>query len=258
MPHKVMFDSNIFIAGSIVETTGELGFPIKHEFYDYAINLIQYIRANPSKRIGITTNFIEAEAYNTLSVAVETELKKYVQDIEKEYNVLSALLNRCNDNMRKIFLYLIREPVDENAVNNIYYNVDSFYGELKKRAKKIAKELEIQKDVRVKVTPKKYRKLMREVYSQQDRWPYAQLLNLIMYKDVERNDKRILSEVIYLHRLYKPLLGPDLKSYIASTDYHFSPIREDGKTSSSISDEIKRRYEIICDWPDEIYKLIKK
>ena len=165
MPHKVIFDTNIFFAGSIVETSGELGFPIKHKFYDYAINLIQYIRVNPSKRIGITTNFIETEAYNTLSGAVETELaeaefKKYVQDIEKEYNVFSALLNRCNDNMGKIFLYLIREPVDENAVSRIYYNVDSFYDDLKIEANEIFEKLKIKGDMRFRTTPRKYRKFI--------------------------------------------------------------------------------------------------
>lgn len=258
MLHKVTFDTNIFIAGSIVETTGELGFPIKHEFYDYAINLIQYIRANPSKRIGITTNFIETEAYRTLSRAVETELKKHVKDIEKEYDVFSALLNRCSDNMGKIFTYLIKEPIDENEVNRIYRHVDSFYGDLRNRAKSIAKKLEMQKDMRVRATPREYKKLMREVYSQQDRWPYAQLLNLILYKDVEPNDKWILSQVIYLHRIYRQLFGSDLKSYIASTDYHFSPIRKDGRPSSYISDRIKSRFDIICNWPDEIYKIIKK
>ncbi len=258
MPHKVVFDTNIFFAGSIVETSGELGFPIKHKFYDYAINLIRSIRVNPSKRIGITTNFIETEAYKTLSDAVETELEQYVKDIKKEYKVLSALLNRCTDKMGKIFTYLIKEPVDENEVSRLYYRVDSFYGELRDEAQRIAEKLEIQKDMRVELTPRKYKNFMRGIYSQQDRWPYAQLLNLIVYKDVEPNDKRILSEVIYLHRIYRSLLGSDLKSYIASTDYHFSPIREDGKISSYISDEIERRFDIICNWPDEIYNLIKK
>jgi len=80
-----------------------------------------------------------------------------------------------------------------------------------------------------------------------------------VYKDVEHNDKVILSQVIYLHRIYRPLLGEDLKTYIASTDYHFSPIREEGKNPSSyISNAIERRFEIMCNWPDEIYNLIKK
>lgn len=263
MLHKVTFDTNIFIAGSIVETTGELGFPIKHKFYDYAINLIQYIRKNPAKRIGITTNFIETEAYKTLSRAVEKELvesefKKHMQDIEKEHDVFSALLNRCSDNMGKIFTYLIKEPVDENAVNKIYRHVDSFYDDLKNEAKEVVEQLKIKGYMRSRTTARRYKKDMLEIYSQQDRWPYAQLLNLIMYKDVEPNDKWILSQVIYLHRIYQPLLGPDLKSYIASTDYHFSPIRKDGRPSSYISDRIKSRFDIICNWPDEIYKIIKK
>ena len=99
---------------------------------------------------------------------------------------------------------------------------------------------------------------MHDVYSQQDRWPYAQLLNLIEYKDIEPNDKRILSEVIYLHRIYISIHGDKLKSYIASTDYHFSPIRKDGRVSEYVSRAIRNKYDIICDWPDEICDLIKK
>lgn len=258
MYHKVFFDTNLLLAGSIVETSGELGFQMKHEFYDHSTKLIEYIRKNPAKQIGIFTLFIESEAYNTISNAVETEIKKNVQDEEKEFNALSAVLNICTDNLRDIFTYFIRERVDDYEVTKIYYIVDSFYGELRSKARRINADLKRKKNKRVKTTPRSYKKIMREKYSQQDRWPYAQLLNLIEYKDIEPNDKMILSEVIYLHRLYKSIHGDKFKFYIASADYHFSPIRDDGRVSEYITRAIKNKYDIICDWPDKIYNFIKK
>jgi len=73
--------------------------------------------------------------------------------------------------MSKIFTYLIKERVDEDAVNRIYVRVDSFYSKLKNEARKKAKQLEMQKDIRVSLTPRPYKKEMRVIYSQQDRWP---------------------------------------------------------------------------------------
>jgi hypothetical protein len=148
--------------------------------------------------------------------------------------------------------------VDDGEVDKIYYRVDAFYGKLRTEALRKIEELKKKKNINVRVTPRQYRKFMREVYSQQDRWPYAQLLNLIQYKDIENNDKRILSEVIYLHRIYKSIHGDNLKSYIASTDYHFSPIRMEGRVSEYVSKAIKAQYDIICDWPDEICDFIIK
>jgi hypothetical protein len=41
--------------------------------------------------------------------------------------------------------------------------------------------------------------------------------------------------------------------YLASTDYHFSPSDSEGE----ITDQIKKKFQITCDWPDKVAKYLK-
>ena len=69
---------------------------------------------------------------------------------------------------------------------------------------------------------------------------------------VEDSDKKILAETIYL-RNRQIEADSKAKMYLASTDYHFSPLDSEGHTT----DEIRRRFGIICDWPDKIAHSLK-
>ena len=259
IPSKVILDTNTLFACSLIETSGKLGCQMKHDFYEHSNKLIEYIKKNPDKRIGVYTAFIEDEAYKVLSSAVETELKKNIEDPKKDFEIFSAVLNMCNDNLRYILLYLIREPININTVDRINNDVDSVYEDLLEEAKEAQEKLQEQKVMRTMTLPMRapFKRLARQIYAQQDQWINAQLFNLL-YKMIEPSDKRILSEVIYLHRMYKNTFGQSIKTYLASTDYHFSPIIKDGKTSSIVSDRINREFEVECNWPNIICDKIKK
>jgi hypothetical protein len=44
-----------------------------------------------------------------------------------------------------------------------------------------------------------------------------------------------------------------MKLYLASTDYHFSPSDSEGE----VTEQIKKKFQIVCNWPDEIAKYLK-
>lgn len=60
--------------------------------------------------------------------------------------------------------------------------------------------------------------------------------------------------IIGLNYIY----GDKIKTYIASTDYHFSPIRKYTKESSIVSDRFFKKYEVMCNWPDKVCDTIRK
>ena len=245
LPNKVILDTNILLACSIIETSGVLGFEVKHDFYECSNKLMDYLKMNISKRSGIITNTIENQAYFTITQAVEDELKKNFPHKEEEFPIFSVLLNICNENLRNILQYLIREPIDQNIVREIYSKVTYFFDGLFENAKQINQDLQNIVNTKIQITPTKFRKIAKQIYKQQNKWKYAQLLHLL-YKNIENSDKWILSEVIYLDKIYKPILGSHLNTYIASTDYHFSPIRKENRVSSFVTDAIYREYNIKC------------
>lgn len=239
--------------------TEDLGIELKHHFYEEATRLFSLIRKNLSKRIGVVTSTIENEALRVLNDVVRGEIRtKYGElDRNKLFEYFSIALNACDTRMRKMLALLQREPVESDKVAIWFTQVVNMYDELVEQAEGLEKTAAL----RAKLVPRRIRRMADwfEIYRTDDVRQNAQLFNLTV-KEVEIEDKIILAEARYLFNLYKQTERERVSVFIASTDHHFSPVRR--KTwafeSRQVTDEIEKRFGIICDWPDRIYETISK
>jgi hypothetical protein len=221
------------------------------------MSLITLVRNNLSNHIGITTATIERQSIPALQNAINEELAKAKIDREKDFPIYSFIKNYCEQKLKNISSCLVREPIEEDAVRSNYGYVDKLYAEkaeegvrltfVEPRFKKFAKQV-----------PKRYESIARGIYKQQQREEDYQLTHLIP-KPVEPSDKWILSEAIYLSMYYNRIEREGVTFFLASTDHHFSPKRWDnGKTSNQVTEAIRQKFGIICDWPAQIENMAKK
>lgn len=239
--------------------TDDLGIKLKHHFYEQAIQLFSFIRKNLAKRIGVVTPTIENEALRVLNEVVRGEIRaKYGElDTETLFRYHSIALNACDTRMRKLLALLRREPVESDKVAVWFTQAVRMYEELEETAKSLPKVAWLKRQT----VPKTIRKMADwfKIYRTDDVRQHAQLYNLLV-KEVETEDQIILAEASYLFNLYKQTEEERVSLFITSTDHHFAPVRR--KTwafeSRQVTDEIEKRFGIICDWPDRIFETISK
>jgi len=260
LKNKVIFDSCVIVAASVfMSATEDVGIDLKHHFYEDAIQLSSLIKKNLSKRIGVVTATIESEALGVLSEVIRGEIRRKYEELDREtlFRYHSIALNACDTRMRNLLAFLQREPVDPYDVAVWFTQVTRMYEELEQAANK----LENLAYLKTQAVPPKIRKMADwfEIYRTDDIRINAQLYNLL-FKKVETEDQKILAEACYLLNLYKATEGKDVSLYVASTDHHFSPARKPGWVveSRQVTDEIKKRFGIVCDWPKQIYEIVSK
>ena len=259
MRSKILFDSCIIVSASVLTSSQELGIELKHHFYEESIHLFSLIKKNLAKRIGIVTATIESGALRVLNEVVRGEIRQKYKgtDTETLFKYYSIALNDCDNRMRNLLSLLQREPIEPSVVAVWYMQIVKMYEELVASAKSHEKTAAI----RASLVPKPIRKMADwyEIYKTDDQRRHAQLFNLLR-KEVEPDDQRILAEACYLLNLYKQVEGKNISLFMASTDHHFSPVR--GKywafESNQVTEEIEKRFGVICDWPDRIYAKVAK
>ena len=232
----------------------DLSIKLKHKFFDQAMSLIGLLKKHLTKRIGITTRTIEEEAFFNLEEAVREETAK-ITNRRVDFVLFSIILNSCENRLKEILSYLLREPVDPHQVNQNYHKVVKMYNDLTQEARALP-------------TPKKYATIKKKAVSPGLRTAafdaylithknrHAQLFHLLS-RPVEESDKIILAEAIYLFNLYKQTFGQKIIFFIASMDHHFSPISKSGFESKPVTDAIQENFGIICDWPYEVEQALK-
>lgn len=258
MRNKVLFDSCVIVAASVfVSAKDDIGIELKHSFYEQSIALVSLARKHLAKRVGIVTSTIETEALGVLSRVIEGELEKRVKDRKTVFKMLSIAYNACEMRMRKVLQCLQREPVDIPSATKFFLLVNNMYDELSAKAETLPKTAA----AKASAVPSKFRKATDwfDVYRTQDEQEHAQIMNLII-KPIEEVDKRILAEAAYLlNSIYKGETK-DASLFFASTDHHFSPVRRKGWLieGREVTDEINKRFGVICDWPDQVLKEVSK
>ncbi|NHI95077.1 MAG: hypothetical protein EAX96_21490 [Candidatus Lokiarchaeota archaeon] len=226
---------------------------IEHPFAQISSNLLDFIKENIRKQIGIVTSYIEDEAFFNLSKAVQSEINKGNEERGIDFEIYSAIKNICDDRLRKYLDVLRREPVDDYQVNIIGKRVELMYYELIQKANDIKRDIGIM----VRTSAKRFRKIAKPIYKNQDTVLNAQLLNLID-NPAEYSDMKILSQAKYLLDLYKQTEGGTVEFYIASCDYHFSPVKRGAFISKQVTDKIYSEFDIKCNFPDEVLNILKK
>jgi len=249
-----LVDTNVLIAASTYMFSRDLSIELKHKFFDQTMSLIGLLKKHLAKRIGITTPTIEDEAYYNLEEAVREEVDK-ITDRKVDFVLFSTILNSCENRLKEVLSYLLREPVDQHQVNQNYLKVANMYEALTRKARSLP-------------TPKKYATIRKKSVSPGLRTAAfdaflithknrnAQLFHLLS-KPVEESDKIILAEAIYLFNLYKQTYGKGVTFLISSMDHHFSPIRKSGFESRPVTDTILDNFGIMCDWPYQVEQTLK-
>lgn len=253
MKHKVFLDTSTLVASSIFLTFKAIDVEIKDVFYDEATRLVSIIKKNVNKRIGITTYEVEDEAHQVLSRAIERKLDQKILDKEKVFELLSIAVNSCESRLREVLSFVAREPINPVETAQIYVGVALMYNELERQALKLPKPAYVMAGSAPSFLKKAE---LFEMYRSQDEILNAQLTNLT-YSPVEDSDKIILAQAAYLCRLYKETEGK-ICFFLASTDYHFVPVRKKGLQSRQVTDTIEKLYGIKAEKPHEIFLALRE
>lgn len=243
-------DTCVLVSASVYGFYAETGITLEHKFYGRAVPLFDMFRKHIDKRLGVVTFTVEMQALTVLAKAVtdalEEEAEKAPDQRTQLFMSYSALFDQCHKHLYENLEILVREPIPPDERNRYYFPVSDMYAKFEY----VAQDLDIEKRIRANVTPRYYRTVHDEVYDQY-RKRYHQLLKL-KEQPVEESDKRILAEAVYLFNHYKQS-NSAVKMYLASTDYHFSPFDSEGE----ITEEIQKKFGIVCDWPDKIAQYLK-
>lgn len=250
---KVFVETTVLVSASVYATSKDLNVGLEHDFYKISVPLFRFFRENIGERIGITTLTVEDEARTALTKAVMGALTEKVgKEPSKRVELFQAsapFLNISFDNMNKNLAILLREPVlDEERdkilpeVSRMYHELESrdLIGDVKERAKWMSKYV-----------PEWFRKTAEKIYRDQLFVESRKQIPLkrLQKKPVSETDKKILSEAVCIFKRYKK---HGTVMFLASTDHHFSPVRG----IRTLTDEIEKRFGIICDWPDKVLEKI--
>lgn len=249
---KVFLDTCVLVSASVYGSYKDLGVKLEHQFYAKTVPLFEIIKKYVDRRIGIITFTIETQAIGVIAKAVASELEEKAEKATdpklkaKLFESHAVFFDQCLAHLQENLSLLQREPISQTEKDRYYPEVSLMYNNLQS----IAKRLDINQLINANVA-RRYRKTIRhEVFSQYKK-RYKQLLKL-KNEPVEESDKGILCEAISLLNLYQKT-NQNIRMYLASTDYHFSPNNSEG----TITKEIKKKFQIICDWPDEVATCLK-
>lgn len=158
--------------------------------------------------------------------------------------------------MRKLVNVLLREPCDESEILILEGEVGRMYHDLEARAVETDGDIRRLAHKRIQgiVTTAKMQKTMFDFHCQVVSRENFQLLRL-KKKHASLPDIKILAETIHIYRRYGAH-GKKWNFFLASTDSNnFSPATSPWGESRTVTDEIARRYGVICDWPNAILPL---
>jgi len=246
-------DTCVLVSASVYGSYKDLGIELEHQFYVKTVPLFEIIGKYVDKRIGIITSTIETQAIAVIAKAVASELEERAEEIHdpelraKLFESHAVFFDQCLVHLQENLLVLQREPVLQSEKDRHYPQVALMYNGLQN----IAKRLDINQLIDANVT-RRYREAIRHEISEQYKKRYRQLLKL-KNEPVEESDKGILCEAICLRDNYLKTMDPKIRMYLASTDYHFSPSNSEGE----ITEQINKRFQIVCDWPDKIARYLK-
>lgn len=245
-------DTCVLVSASVHGSYKDLGIKLKHQFYEKTVHLFEIINRYVDKRIGIITFTIETQAIAVIANAVASELEEKAETINdpelraKLFESHTVFFDQCLGHLHENLSVLQREPVSQIEKERYYPEVSIMYNDLQN----IARTLDMNHLINANVT-RRYRAIIRREVYEQYKKRYKQLLKL-KREPVEESDKRILCEAISLLKIYQRT-NPNIRMYLASTDYHFSPSNSEGQ----ITQQIEKKFQITCDWPDKVAKYLK-
>jgi len=257
---KILVETSVLVAASIMAEHRDTGVVIQDKFYDASQRLFSLIRKNIVDRLGITTQTIEAEAFQILQRAVEEHVQQRARDFRdrsKLFEFGSMASNICETRMRRLRNYLLREAIIEEEVEANIFMVNNMYQALERSVKS---DQQIIEEAIRRVPPatapnqRESTKLRREGYEtflKRDNIQYQRLKD----RHASPTDIRILAEAMHILSQYRREHGKEFRLYMASTDSNnFVPVKDSEGESRPVTDMIETKTGVICAWPDDILK----
>jgi len=265
---KIIVDTNVIVAASIIENIKDSEITVAHKFYGQSRQLFSIFDNRRDEKIGILTPTVKSEAFLVLSRAVKDSfMPKEFANIQMKrifFDNAVAFVNSSDHRMRKLMSWLIFLNLDISFVQKCHNEVKNMSLHLKdvwkiryeKRDKKI-RESQIRAE---NIQTEKYWQEAQKsevFYTHRNQVEVeAQQLWKFIKKWPNKNDEMILAETIAIKKNYENA-GEKYQFYIASCDTgFFSPVIYQETRSNIVTNEIKERFNIICDKPSVIYWIV--
>lgn len=265
---KIIVDTNVIVAASILVNIRELNIDVKHHFYDQSRRLFSIFKKRPKEQIGISVPTMRSEAFLVLSKAVKNSfIKNKYSDVKTKeifYNNVVALTSLCEHKMRYLFSLLLNKTPKEHDTRKNFHQVkdmsiylrDLWYTKYRRRWQK---EVQSKQRARPITTEPKWKEEQKtevvNAYREQITREARQLARF-MDKYPNLGDEWILAETLSVKQDYEKI-DEDYQFYIASCDMgFFSPLIYHDTKSDLVTKEINERFEIVCSLPDVIFWIV--
>lgn len=264
---KIIIDTNVIVAASILENYSALGIQIKHRFYEQSRQLFSIFAKKPHEKIGIAVPTVKAEAFLVLSQAVKQTFIEHLsgmQSIQQKkifYNDAVALINSSDHKMRYLFSLLVHKTPNKRYYNSSFNKVKTMSIYLRdvwnqKYRKRYQKENQVKERAKPIINEPKWKDEQKEEVIVTHREQVAiesRQLEKFMRKYPNPGDQNILAETLTIKGDYYHS-GEDYKFYIASCDTgFFSPLIWHDTLSNIVTSEIEDRFGITCNLPKVIF-----
>jgi transcription-repair coupling factor (superfamily II helicase) len=211
----------------------------QESFYKECKSLFDYFKKNP---VGIVTNAVKKSAK---------------EKITQKYNLDNLEALNANLDLLKV------EELDCNEVEDNFLKAQEFYIQLPEMVRRHVYESKRKAEEKLafylrgvpehcinNALKEAYKKQVQEEFPSSSSAVQKILQEKVYIKPPSIDDAKIIAEACCLQKIYGDVL-------LASTDTHLSPIRLDsGIVEPFISDSIEEEFQIICNWPTAIVKML--
>ncbi len=260
---RFSIDTNILISSTFYYRFKTLPEIFREDkVYDFSIFIMRFferILRNKGIKFGILTpstlkelNLIKPKI---ILKKLEERFSNDQEGFKKAINELSSLLNRINDNLKRVLKIFSRGKayINDTRVRKIYKKVDNMYKNFINQSKNLKEEIKRKVEDHINNFYAKYFQNMeayQEIEEAKETSRQTQIIRLSK-KPVKENDKEILSEIIYERKRCiqeNPRFRNNLNFYFITEDTHFS--RKYNKRfnfySTPITTKIKKLFDIDC------------
>lgn len=264
---KILLDSSVIISASIQANVASIGVTVKHRLYEDSIHLFNIFRKRANEGIGITTKTVRDESFHALSKAVTNSIQENLpaqKDKRKKlFDETTSIINLCENQMRDLFSTLLLETPSNEIVQSCVTDVADMSEYIKTCYESSSyihpRNRNIEAKRRTPIENSNWSGALKaEAYRAQRLQVEREAVQVekFMSKYPNSGDSKILAEALAIKRQIEAD-GQDVNFYIASSDTgFFSPHRvRGGAKSDFVTNQIKTRFGITCDFPEEIGKL---
>ena len=266
MTNKIIVDTNVVIAASIIQNIVELGIVVKHKFYDQSIQLFSLFKRD-NDCYGVLVPTVKTESF---TMPVRAVYDTFLSDSSANpqlrtlfYKDAAGIVTSSERKMKKLMRRLKEGEYDHKELCKNIERVKSMSRDLQteweeRHAGKNRRRPESDRRAKTVLKEPRNQEQKKEVSSAHDARITRESLQLGRFvRKSNSRDELILAETISVMQ-FDEKTGGSYDFWIASCDSgFFAPyIRSHLGTSDTVTREIKNRFKIRCDYPQKIYRLL--